>query len=153
LRAETLFGVQLATLFSLSGAVVLPCWLLLLVAPRRRVTQALATFVVPLMISALYVALLVSHKSLPGAGFNSLAEVGVLFSSPYALLAGWIHYLAFDLFTGAWEARDSAQIGISRWVVAPCLLLTFLFGPAGLALYLLLRLILRRKVGALKGAA
>jgi hypothetical protein len=79
--------------------------------------------------------------------------VGVLFSSPYALLAGWIHYLAFDLFTGAWEARDSAQIGISRWVVAPCLLLTFLFGPAGLALYLLLRLILRRKVGVLKGAA
>jgi hypothetical protein len=153
LRAETLFGVQLAALFSLSGAVVLPCWLLLLVAPRWRVTQALATFVVPLMISALYVALLVSHKSLPGAGFNSLAEVGVLFSSPYALLAGWIHYLAFDLFTGAWEARDAAHIGISRWLAAPCLLLTFLFGPAGLALYLLLRLILRRKVGALKGAA
>jgi hypothetical protein len=153
LSAETLFGVQLATLFSLSSAVVLPCWLLLLVAPRWHVTQVLATFVVPLMISALYVTLLVSHRSPHGAGFNSLAQVGVLFSSPYALLAGWIHYLAFDLFTGAWEARDSAQIGISRWVVAPCLLLTFLFGPAGLALYLLLRLILRRKVGVLKGAA
>jgi hypothetical protein len=140
-------------LFSLSGAVVLPCWLLLLVAPRWRVTQALATFVVPLMISALYVALLVAHKAPPGAGFNSLTQVGVLFSSPYALLAGWIHYLAFDLFTGAWEARDAAQLGISRWLVAPCLLLTFLFGPAGLALYLLLRLILRREVGALKVAA
>ncbi len=151
--AETLFGMPLAVLFRLSGAVVLPCWVCLLVAPRWRVSQILATFVAPLMISALYVALLLSHSSPPGAGFNSLAQVGVLFSSPYALLAGWIHYLAFDLFTGAWEARDAAKMGISRWLVAPCLLLTFLFGPAGLALYLLLRLILRRKVGALKEAA
>ena len=31
--AETLCGVRLAVLFSLSGAVALPCWLLLLVAP------------------------------------------------------------------------------------------------------------------------
>jgi hypothetical protein len=145
--------MPLAVLFRLSGAVVLPCWVCLLVAPRWRVSQILATFVAPLMISALYVALLLSHSSPPGAGFNSLAQVGVLFSSPYALLAGWIHYLAFDLFTGAWEARDAAHMGISRWLVAPCLLLTFLFGPAGLALYLLLRLILRRKVGALKEAA
>jgi hypothetical protein len=153
LGAETLFGVPLAALFRLSGGVVLPCWMLLLVAPRWRVTQVLATFVVPLLIAALYVALLVSHKPLPGAGFNSLAQVSVLFRSPYALLAGWIHYLAFDLFTGAWEARDAAQVGISRWVVAPCLLLTFLFGPAGLALYLLLKLTLQRKAGALDGAA
>ncbi len=139
--------VQLADLFRLSGAVVLPCWLLLLVAPRWRVTQLLATFVAPLIIAGVYVALLVSHKPLPGAGFNSLAQVSVLFRSPYALLAGWVHYLAFDLFTGAWEARDAKRIGISPWLMAPCLLLTFLFGPAGLALYLLLKLILRRQVG------
>jgi hypothetical protein len=64
-----------------------------------------------------------------------------------ALLAGWIHYLAFDLFTGAWEARDARRLRISRWLVAPCLLLTFLFGPLGLGLYLLLRAGLRKKVG------
>ncbi len=146
--AETLFGVHLVTLFSLSGAVVMPCWLLLMVAPRWRVTQVLATFVAPLLISALYVSLLVSHKPPPGAGFNSLTQVSVLFSSPYALLAGWIHYLSFDLFTGGWEARDAAQADISQWFVAPCLLLTFFFGPAGLALYLLLKLTLRRGLGA-----
>ena len=147
--AETLFGVHLAALFSLSGAVVLPCWLLLLVAPRWRVTQVLATFVAPLLIAALYVALLVSHKPPPGAGFNSLEQVSVLFSSPYALLAGWIHYLSFDLFIGSWEARDAARVTISQWLVAPCLVLTFLFGPGGLALYLLLKLTLRRGVGAM----
>ena len=150
---ETLFGLRLDGLFSVSGAVVLPCWLLLLAAPRWRVTQMLATFVAPLLIASLYVALLVSHKTPPGGGFSSLAQVSVLFSSPYALLAGWVHYLAFDLFTGAWEARDAAEVGISRWLVAPCLLLTFFFGPAGLALYLLLKLALRRRAGALNGAA
>ncbi len=71
-----------------------------------------------------------------------------LFALPQVLLAGWVHYLAFDLFTGSWEARDAVRLGISRWLVAPCLVLTFLFGPVGLALYLLLRLVLRREVGA-----
>jgi hypothetical protein len=139
---------MLEKLFSLAGAVVLPCWLLLLVAPSWKWTQRLATFVAPLLIASVYVWLLFSHPAPQGGGFNSLAQVAVLFSSPYALLAGWIHYLAFDLFTGAWEARDAVRLGISRWAVAPCLVLTFLFGPLGLSLYLLLKLAMRRSVGA-----
>ncbi len=146
--AETLYGVRLSALFGLSGAVALPCWLLLLVAPRWRVSQLMATFVAPLLIAAVYLLLLVSHKFPPGSGFGSLSQVSVLFQSPFALLAGWIHYTAFDLFTGAWQARDAARVGISRWFVAPCLLLTLFFGPVGLALYLLLKFMLRRTFGA-----
>jgi hypothetical protein len=115
-------------LFSLSGGLVMPVWLLLLFVPRWQWTQRFATFIVPL---------------------KSLAQVAALFGVRQALLAGWIHYLAFDLFTGAWEARDAVQLGISRWLVAPCLLLTLLFGPVGLCLYLLLRLTLRKKLGVL----
>ena len=152
MEAETLYGVRLAELFRLSGAVALPCWLLLLVAPRWRWSQLLATFVAPLLIAALYILLLVSHKFPPGSGFNSLLQVSALFQSPFALLAGWIHYIAFDLFTGAWQARDAKRVGISQWLVAPCLLLTLLFGPAGLALYLLLKLMLRRSLGAVDEA-
>ena len=150
--AETLYGVRLSELFSLSGAVALPCWLLLLVAPRWRVSQLLATFVAPLLIAAVYILLLVSHKVPPGSGFGSLSRVSILFRSPFALLAGWIHYTAFDLFAGAWQARDAKRVGISRWLVAPCLLLTLFFGPAGLALYLLLKLTLRRSFGAVDEA-
>ena len=150
--AETLYGVRLTELFNLGGAVALPCWLLLLVAPRWRVSQLLATFVAPLLIAALYIFLLASHKIPPGSGFGSLAQVSVLFQSPFALLAGWIHYIAFDLFTGAWQARDAKRVGISQWLVAPCLLLTLFFGPVGLALYLLLKLTLRRTFGALDEA-
>ncbi len=139
--------MSLEHLFSWAGFVVMPCWILLAAAPGWRWTQRLATFVAPLLIAAVYVWLLAAHPSPKGGGFGSLAQVGVLFGSPYALLAGWIHYLAFDLFTGAWEARDAVRLGISRWLVLPCLALTFLFGPAGLGLYLLLRLALRRRVG------
>ena len=146
--AETLYGVRLSELFTVSGAVALPCWLLLLVAPRWRVSQLLATFATPLLIAALYILLLVTHKVPSGSGFGSLSQVSALFQSPFALLAGWIHYIAFDLFTGAWQARDANRAGISQWLLAPCLLLTLLFGPVGLALYLLLKLTLRRTFGA-----
>ena len=148
METETLYGVRLAVLFNLSGAVALPCWLLLLVAPRWRVSQLLATFVAPLLIAAVYILLLFSHRAPPGSGFGSLSQVSILFRSPFALLAGWIHYTAFDLFTGAWQARDARRVGISPWLVAPCLLLTLFFGPAGLALYLLLKMVLRRSFGA-----
>ena len=140
--------MMLEKLFSLAGAVVLPVWLLLMFVPGWRWTQRLATFAVPLLLACLYVWLLGQGKPPDGASFSTLAGVGKLFEAPAALLAGWVHYLVFDLFTGAWEARDARALGISRWAVAPCLVLTFLLGPVGLGFYLLLRLAMRRKVGA-----
>jgi hypothetical protein len=140
--------VSLESIFSASGMVVLPCWLLLIFAPRWRWTYRLATFAAPLLLAAVYLWLLVSGPPAHGAGFNSLAQVRALFAVDKALLAGWIHYLAFDLFTGSWEARDALRLGISRWLVLPCLVLTFLFGPVGLASYLLLRAAMRHRFGA-----
>ena len=68
-------------------------------------------------------------------GFSSLAGVAALFSEPWILLAGWTHYLAFDLLVGNWEMRDATKRGIPYMLVLPCLVLTFLFGPAGWLLY------------------
>ena len=137
----------LERLFSLCGRLVLPGWLLLIAAPRWRWSQRIATFVLPLLLASLYIWLLATAPRVPGAGFNSLHAVSLLFTQPAALLAGWIHYLAFDLFIGSWETRDARALRITHWAVVPCLLLTFLFGPVGLALYLLLRLALRRQAG------
>ena len=133
-------------LFSLAGSIVTPVWLLLMVAPQWKWSQRLATFAVPLLLAPLYGYLLRHAPSVAGGGFGSLAQVARLFASPEILLAGWVHYLVSDLFTGAWEARDAVRLGLSRWLVAPCLVLTFLFGPLGLLLYLLLRLVLRGQV-------
>lgn len=78
-------------------------------------------------------------------GFDSLANVMKLFTNEWSVLAGWIHYLAFDLFVGAWEVKDSQEKGISHWFVIPCLVLTFLFGPIGFLLYSVLRFFLGQK--------
>ena len=135
-------------MFSLCGTVVLPGWLLLVFAPGWRWTQRYATFIAPLLLASAYGWLLATAPPAPGAGFNTLAQVRVLFSVDKALMAGWIHYLVFDLFIGSWEVRDARRLGIAHWMVLPCLALTFLFGPVGLAAYLLLRLGLRREWGA-----
>ena len=87
------------------------------------------------------------HHALPfpeGAGFGSLSEVLNAFAVPWLALAGWIHYLAFDLFIGAWEVRDAQRRGIAHVWLIPCLPLTFLAGPVGLLLYLAIRYGLRR---------
>ena len=78
--------------------------------------------------------------------FEAAHDVAHLFQTPHLLLAGWIHYLAFDLFIGAWEVRDARRLGITHILVIPCLALTFLFGPAGLLLYFVLRWTLGRQV-------
>jgi hypothetical protein len=90
----------------------------------------------PALLGVVYVVLIA--LSLPGSdgGFSSLAGVRALFVDPRGLLAGWTHYLAFDLFIGGWEVRDAQQRGIPHLLVVPALVLTFLFGPAGLLLYL-----------------
>ena len=128
------------TLFTLCGRLALVGWLLLIVAPRWRwSSRIIAKFVIPLILAAVYLGLLATHA--PGArgGFGSLAAVGELFDDPWILLAGWVHYLAFDLFLGAWEVRDAGREGITHWLVVPCLVLTFLVGPVGLLAYCAIR--------------
>jgi hypothetical protein len=69
-----------------------------------------------------------------------------LFADPWLLLAGWVHYLVFDLFIGSWEVRDAGRLGIPHLLVVPCLVLSFLFGPAGLLLYGIVRAVRTRRV-------
>lgn len=115
-------------------------WLLLAFLPSWRFgTDAIAGVAIPVILAFLYGWLLVTHASDGQGGFSSLAEVGLLFSNEFLLLAGWIHYLAFDLFIGSWEVRDAQRNGIHHGMVIPCLLLTFLAGPIGLLLYLSIR--------------
>ncbi|HMF76184.1 MAG TPA: ABA4-like family protein [Bryobacteraceae bacterium] len=138
-------------IFSICSTLALAGWLLLLFAGNSRVHRPVAVIsgvILPLTLAVVYTVLVGAHwgDSHPGehpggprGGFSTLAAVAVLFSNQWLLLAGWVHYLAFDLFIGAWEARDARTHGISHLLVIPCLLLTFLFGPVGLLLYLALR--------------
>ena len=128
------------TLFSLCGNAVLPGWVLLILAPRWKWTTAfIASVLLPGLLGVVYLGLIVANVSKTEGSFRSLAGVAALFQNPYLLLAGWVHYLAFDLFVGCWEVRDAQRTGVRHWFVIPCLVLTFLLGPAGLLAYFLVR--------------
>ena len=115
-------------------------WLVLLLSPWFPVlADRLSGMAIPAVLSVGYVALAVIYTPGAAGGYGSLAEVAQLFSKQQLLLAGWIHYLAFDLLIGAWMCRIARREEIRFWWVVPCLVLTFLFGPAGFLLFLLLR--------------
>jgi hypothetical protein len=134
-------------IFSIANTLALLGWLVLIVAPKWRWTLRITGITVPLAFAALYVVVVSLHWGDGGGGsFNSLTGVEKLFSNRWLLLGGWVHYLAFDLFVGSWEVRDAQQRGLPHWAVIPCLIITFLFGPAGLLLYVALRT-WRRKSG------
>jgi hypothetical protein len=134
-------------IFSLCGMLVLPGWLLLVILPRWKWTARLVCpVVIPLVLACVYLWLVATTFGRTPGGFGSLAEVSQLFQNSRALLAGWIHYLAFDLFIGSWEVRDAQRVGVHHLLVVPCLVLTFIFGPVGLLLYFILRASLRRKL-------
>ena len=126
-------------LFSVLNGIALAGWLPLVFLPRSRWAATVVSVAIPCLLAVIYVVLVVS--TLPGSegGFSSLAGVTTLFDDPWALLAGWVHYLAFDLLIGGWEVRDAQRRGVSHLLVVPALILTFLFGPAGLLFYLTIR--------------
>jgi hypothetical protein len=132
MSADRIFG--LCNLMAMAG------WLALIFAGRARWAARLVTSVViPALLAAVYVTVLSLHWGESNGGFGTLDGVMALFTNRWLVLGGWVHYLAFDLFIGSWEVRDSERLGISHLLVIPCLVLTFLFGPAGLLAYLILR--------------
>lgn len=138
-------------MFGFANAVAALAWLALAASPARapwtRVVRRITGRVVPLGLALAYVALLAAHWGAPG-GFGSLEQVRQLFAALGLLAAGWLHYLAFDLFVGTWIAERAAALGMPHLAVLPLLALTFMFGPAGLLAFALLRASVFRDRGA-----
>ena len=139
--------------FQACGPLAMLGWLCLLTTPlwpkrlRERWPRLVGAMVIPAMIAAVYTAVIVTHWAGHRGGFNSLDGVMELFTDRWLVTAGWIHYLAFDLFIGGWELEDSRRRGVPHLLMIPLLLLTFLFGPIGLLTYLGLRLAFHGKAG------
>jgi len=133
-------------LFSMLNLVTMAAWLALLFLPRLRWTSTHLPIVVPSLLAVVYTVLVAATLGQSEGGFSSLAGVKALFDNPWLLLAGWTHYLAFDLFIGGWEVRDAQRRGVPHRFIVPALLLTFLLGPAGLLLYLITRFGVARSV-------
>lgn len=128
-------------LFRLANGFVLVGWAALIagiILNRAWLRDKLAGIYWPSLLSVGYCVAIYLGLGQSGGSFSTLPGVRQLFTNDWALLAGWVHYLAFDLFVGAWIARDAQREGVSRWFLILILPLTFLFGPAG---FLLLQII------------
>ena len=144
-RLAEVTDLDLESLFNLAGAFALLGWLLLIVSPWWRPgTNLIVPVIIPLVLTVMYAVLFAIGITEVKGSFNSLAGVRALFASDRLLLAGWIHYLAFDLFIGSWEVRDARRLGIPHLLVVPCLICTLMLGPVGLAMYFALRAGARR---------
>ena len=136
-------------IFMFANYGILPFWALLILLPTLKLTDFIVHSVAaPIILGTVYFWLFLDGAFTENGAslmdFMSLAGVMKLFAMKEAVVAGWVHYLVFDLFVGAWIGRDAQRCAVPHLLVVPCLLLTLLLGPLGLLAYLLLRGILNR---------
>lgn len=133
-------------IFKLVSSIAMLAWLLLIIAPKWEGTGKTLMGLVITLFCIIYIYLISqSIKAEDFKSFSSLPGVMQLFTQEGAVLAGWVHYLAFDLMAGLFIVNDSQKNNLSHWLIIPCLLFTFMLGPVGLFLYLLIRLVKTKK--------
>ncbi|MFD0798430.1 ABA4-like family protein [Maribacter chungangensis] len=124
--------------FSLVNLIAMPMWILMIFLPKWRVTQFLIDFkAIPIVLSAVYIFYIIQSMFVGGLmDFGSLSSVMKLFTEENAVLAGWVHYLAFDLLVGMWMVTKNKEIGVHQLLMAPCLFFTFMLGPMGFLMFM-----------------
>lgn len=128
--------------FKLSNLLIVPFWLLMILAPRWRVTERLMrTPLAPALPALLYAALILPRllEVAPKLLRPELPQIAALLGTPEGATLAWAHFLAFDLFVGRWIYRDGRARNVSAWVASPILFLTLMVGPLGLLLHLAVR--------------
>lgn len=124
------------SIFSFANGFAAASWLIMIgMYNHRRVVHFIGGVSI-LFLAILYVLLIVPGMgSMDFSSFGSLQGVSDLFSVPAAVLAGWVHYLAFDLFAGLSILHSARLNGFNRWILLPVFLFTFMLGPSGFLLY------------------
>ncbi|NQZ43567.1 MAG: DUF4281 domain-containing protein [Flavobacteriaceae bacterium] len=129
-----------AEVFSIANMMAMPMWILLILLPKWKVTRFLIDYkIIPLALSLFYVYYVAISIQAGGMDFGSLASVMELFTKEHAVMAGWVHYLAFDLLVGMWMVNQNRTLRIHQILLAPCLFFTFMLGPVGFLLFMGMR--------------
>ena len=133
--------MNFSVLFLLSNKFVLTGWLLPLIAPKWKYTSRISTYICVLMLSVIYSIIIIhSLSGFDWRSFSTLQNVRKLFQSDETLLAGWIHYLAFDLFMGVYILKKTQELKIPHLFNLFLLPLTFLFGPLGYTVFMSIKI-------------
>jgi len=133
--------------FSIASVIAMPMWVLMLFFSKWKVTQFLIDFkVIPLALAFIYAIYIFQAIQIGGMmDFGSLTSIMALFTEENALLAGWVHYLAFDLLVGMWMLDQNKELRINQLLMAPCLFLTFMLGPIGFLLFMIIKTIKQKQ--------
>ena len=127
--------------FSIASMITMPMWILMIFLPKWKATRFLINFkVIPLALAFIYAIYIFQAIQIGGMmNFGSLKSIMALFTEENAVLAGWIHYLAFDLLIGMWMLDQNKELSINQLIMAPCLFLTFMLGPIGFLLFTIIK--------------
>jgi hypothetical protein len=132
-------------IFKLANGLAIIGWIIIIVLPGYRSDRLIIGIFITLLAIVYTYLMFETFKPDIFKSFSSLQGVIVLFQNPKVLLAGWIHYLAFDLMVGLWIKNNALKHGITHWYLIPCLIFTFLLGPVGLLFYLVIRIFISKK--------
>ena len=126
--------------FQIVNTLALPAWIILLIAPKKKWRNPWIYGFAAVMASVYAFYVLTGLNNFDPAAFGSLAGVKRLFTNDEAVLAGWVHYLVFDLLIGNWIVNQSVKHGIKHYLIIPCLFLSFMFGPVGYLLFTIIKI-------------
>ncbi|AUC14966.1 hypothetical protein BTO06_07370 [Tenacibaculum sp. SZ-18] len=128
-------------IFSMANFIAIPMWLLLVFVPKWKITRFLIDYkLIPIALSLVYAVYIIHYLRTEGMmDFGSLNSVMGLFTKENAVLAGWIHYLVFDLLVGIWIVNQNNKYNIHQLLIALCLFGTFMFGPIGFLLFMIMK--------------
>lgn len=136
--------LDLGALYGLTGTLIIICWVLLILHPDRSSRfVTVPKFGIPTLFGLIYAGIMMAKFFGSGGGYGSIAAVRALFAHDDILLAGWLHYLAYDFFIGVWIAEQADRAGLSRQIQALILVVAFMFPPMGLVLFLATRVTIR----------
>ena len=131
-----------STFFTLINAVSAAGWILILIISRfwKGADKFLVCIVVAILAAA-YSYFNFGHIGEAGGmtGFSTFEGVTKILSNPWLIDAAWAHIVGIDLIIGMLIKNNAAKHGMPYALVVIILLLTIVFTPLGLLLYLLAR--------------
>jgi len=132
---------------------VLPFWLVLIIFPQSQICRFFITSIFPIFILSMVYGYLLYLFFDEGYDFIKnfelylgLDAISILLTYKAFIILFWTHFLAMNLFCGAWIVKDSQKFGINKILISFPLLTTYFVGPIGLTIYWIIRIFYAKRI-------
>lgn len=125
----------------------IPLWLALIFIPRNKILRILIDIYI---VFACFIFFLNTFsgtsepvRTILSPTIYSLID---LFSTPKAMVGGWIHFTLSDLWFGRWISGKCLKYEIPHFARVLCLMMAFVFGPVGILMYYIFKVLKTKKL-------